>query len=578
MINLSESRQSLNRKFGDYISQISDNFMTLSQKIKSGNVEPEIQKEVDKIFRKLLDFNRMFNNEINNIFEGCEKYSDNLDRLKEEKRRLEILYASGILFLSETEMKQLMEKAIDTVVKELAADEGFIVLVDEAGDIDTIVAKNMDPDKDPSAKELSTTVIKSTIKQLKPAQINDLKSEQAFAHHTSVISLNLTAVMCVPLISGSKVLGAVYLDRRKRENPFNETDLKFLISFAKQIVKGIEISLEISSLENKLSAESNMKFNEFREQFSCPEIIGSSKKLFEVLKLASKVSETDVSVFILGENGTGKDLLARAIHNNSSRKDKPFIAINCGAIPSDLLESELFGYESGAFTGATKSKPGRLELAEGGTIFLDEVAELSVNLQAKLLRIIQTKEIERLGGITSKKIDVRFIAATNKDVAEMIEKKAFREDLYYRLKVIEVKMPPLRDRREDIEELTEFFLKKHSGECQAYTLTHEALEILEQYNWPGNIRELENVIQRCIVLAKSNMIDESFLPPEIIEDRDEEMEIAAGKTLLEAETDFRRMYIMKILRRASSKSEAAKMLGINRTHFYKLLSQLGIKY
>ncbi|PIS45531.1 MAG: sigma-54-dependent Fis family transcriptional regulator, partial [Ignavibacteria bacterium CG08_land_8_20_14_0_20_37_9] len=306
-------------------------------------------------------------------------------------------------------------------------------------------------------------------------------------------------------------------------------------------------------------------------------IIGNSVKLFNVLRVASRVADTDASVLILGENGTGKDLIATAMHENSSRKNKPFIAVNCGAIPSDLLESELFGYESGAFTGAVKSKPGKLEMAQGGTFFLDEIAEMSINLQAKLLRVIQTKEIERLGGVSSRKMDIRFIAATNRDINELIEKNIFREDLYYRLKVIEIKLPALRERKEDIQLLIDHFLAKYSKAENKFIAQPEVYEILESYDWPGNIRELENVIHRSIILAKSNVITVTDLPPEIIENQKEVIKIQGQKTLLEAETEFRKMFILKTLRKTESKAEAAQILGINRTHLYKLLNQLGIE-
>jgi transcriptional regulator with PAS, ATPase and Fis domain len=321
-----------------------------------------------------------------------------------------------------------------------------------------------------------------------------------------------------------------------------------------------------------------MKFEDLRKEFQCSEIIGSSKKLFDVMRIASKIALTDASAIILGENGTGKDLLAKAIHANSHRSSKPFVTINCGAIPTDLLESELFGFESGAFTGAMKSKQGRLELADGGTVFFDEIGELNVNLQAKLLRVLQTKEIERLGSVTQKRIDIRFLSATNKNLSDMIERGLFREDLYYRLKVVELTMPPLRERKEDIASLVGFFLRKHSGGIEKYLVSDDALDILERYHWPGNIRELENVIHRCIVLAKETTIQLTDLPPELIEQSSSEPSVATGKQLLDAETEFRRMYIIKALRQYGSVTEAAKQLGVNRTHFYKLLSQLEIEY
>lgn len=575
-MNVPEIRQKINKLLGDFTSQASEGFLSLSNELKNSNVPPEQIKNVDKLFKKLIEFNRELSSSLNSVLNDSEKSEKVITQLKEEKRRLEVLYTSGILFLSEVEMKQLMQRAIDTVIHELNADEGFIVLVDEEGTFETVVSKNMELNQDSEAHKLSKTVIENSIKQIKPLKLNDLQTEQTFAKQTSVISLGLTAVLCVPMISDSRVLGAVYLDRRKKDKPFKETDLTFLISFAKQIVKGIEISLEINALEERLETESKINFEELRKEFKSDEIVGSSKKILDVLKLASKVSGTDATILILGENGTGKDILAKAIHENSERRNKPFVAVNCGAIPSDLLESELFGYESGAFTGANKSKPGKLEMAEGGTVLLDEIAEMSVNLQAKLLRVIQTKEIERLGSVNPRKIDIRFIAATNQNIKELIASGKFREDLYYRLKVIEIKIPPLRERKEDIEQLVESFIKKYSDEEKEVTVSSEVIEILESYDWPGNVRELENVIQRSIILAKGNILQKGDLPPEIIEEESGSVSSEQGNSLLDAETEFRKLYIIKALRKTKTKAEAAKLLGINRTHLYKLLDQLDI--
>ena len=572
-MDLTSKRQTINKLLGEFVSHTSEGFMELSAVLKE---HPESSKRLDKLFRKLMEFNRSLSGEFQKALDELEKAEQEMVKISDERKKLEKLYSSGILFQSETDMKALMEKAIDTVVKELSADEGFIVLINAEKEIDTIVAKNMDPDHDPTTKELSTSIVRETIEKIAPMKIDDARNDEDYAKQNSIISLGLTSAITVPLVSGSKILGVVYIDKRNKEEAFKESDLAFLISFARQIVKGMQISLEISQLEDKIAEKPKVEFEELRKSFKSDEIIGTGKKIFNVLKLASRVAETDASILLLGENGTGKDLLARAIHNNSGRSSRPFVAVNCGAIPSELLESELFGYESGAFTGAVKSKPGRLETAEGGTIFLDEIGEMSVNLQAKLLRVIQTKEIERLGGISSKKIDVRFIAATNKDISKMIEEKLFREDLYYRLKVIEIKVPPLHERREDIEELSKFFLKKHSQDNNNLFISDSALEILESYNWPGNIRELENVIQRCVILAKSNVINDDDLPPEIIDKGKEENFIEFGTTLSNAENEFRRMYLIKVLRKAGSKSEAAKMLGINRSHLHKLIAQLGI--
>lgn len=571
---MSEIRQKFQKLLGDSMSQLSSEFMELTTLLKTSQASSDVTKKVDKLFKMLMDVNRKQSSETNAMFDQIEKLEKSLEQMSEAKRQFEVLYSSGILFSSETEMRSLMEKAITTVVKELKADQGFIVLANEKGETESVVACNMNPDENPDAKEMSSTVIRNTISKSEPTQFPQFNEK--FAKQQSIIRLGITAAMCVPLVAKEKVFGAVYLDRRNKEKAFVENDLVYLLSFARQIVRGFEISLEISSLEKKLVAETVMKFEDLRRELKCDEIIGSSRKLFDVLKVASKIAPTEASVMLYGENGTGKDLLAHVLHNNSRRTSGPFVTINCGAIPHDLLESELFGYESGAFTGATKSKPGKIELAHGGTLFLDEIGELNVNLQAKLLRVIQTKEIERLGSVQSKKIDVRIIVATNRNIPEMIASGSFREDLYYRLKVIELTMPPLRERREDVAELSKYFVKKHSN-GKSISISDDAMNVLESYVYPGNVRELDNIIQRAVVLMKSDIIEVSDLPPEIIEEEKSEPIIAGGKSLEDAETEFRKLYILRVLRTAKSKSEAAQILGVNRTHFYKLLAQLGIE-
>ncbi|MFA6539995.1 MAG: sigma 54-interacting transcriptional regulator [Bacteroidota bacterium] len=571
---MSDIRQKYQKLLGESMSRLSSEFMELTTIVKSVQSSSELSKKIDRLFKLVMESNRTINAETTALIDQLEKTERTLEHMTEAKRQFEVLYSSGILFSSETEMKTLMEKAITTVVKELRADEGFIVLANERGETESIVACNMNPDENPEAKEMSSTVIRNTLTKSKPTQFPQF--DNSYAQQQSIIRLGITAAMCVPLAAKEKVFGAVYLDRRNREHSFTESDLVYVLSFARQIVRGFEISIEISSLEKKLIGETVMKFEDLRNEFKCDEIIGSSRKLFEVLKVASKIAPTDAGVIILGENGTGKDLLAHVIHQNSRRAGAPFVTINCGAIPHDLLESELFGYESGAFTGATKSKPGKMEIAEGGTLFLDEIGELNINLQAKLLRVIQTKEIERLGSVQSKKIDVRILTATNRNISEMVAEGSFREDLYYRLKVIELTMPPLRERREDVAELAGYFVIKHSG-GKEIPIASGAMNVLENYIYPGNVRELDNIIQRAVVLMKGNEIAVDDLPPEIVDEEKSTPNVAGGKTLEEAETEFRKLYILRVLRQAKSKSEAAQMLGINRTHFHRMLSQLGIE-
>lgn len=246
-------------------------------------------------------------------------------------------------------------------------------------------------------------------------------------------------------------------------------------------------------------------------------IIGRSRPLLRVLELASRVAQHDSTVLVQGETGTGKELLARAIHHNSRRKSKPFITINCGAIPKELLEAELFGHTRGAFTGAYTARPGRIEMADGGTLFLDEIGELSGDMQVKLLRLLQQGEIDKIGSTATLRVDVRVIAATNRNLQAMIEDGSFRDDLYYRLAVVPLEIPPLRERREDIPELTQYLFRKHKDRLglQSLRLSPGVIRQLSLYRWPGNVRQLENVVERLVVLACGNEIAEAELPDEI---------------------------------------------------------------
>ncbi len=244
----------------------------------------------------------------------------------------------------------------------------------------------------------------------------------------------------------------------------------------------------------------------------------NSPVMQQVYRLAKKVAVSDSTVLILGETGTGKEVISTAIHQWSRRCDKPMIKVNCGAIPDNLLESELFGYEKGAFTGASSSKPGRFEIADGGTIFLDEIGDISPQLQVKLLRVLQERTFERLGGIKPVSVNVRIIAATNRDLKEAVKAGEFREDLYYRLNVVPIQLPPLRERKEDIEDLVNVFLRSSAGisGCAVKSMSPEAMACLKNYNWPGNIRELENIVERCVVITEDDIIGADSLPPEII--------------------------------------------------------------
>ncbi|NUN07716.1 MAG: sigma-54-dependent Fis family transcriptional regulator [Ignavibacteriaceae bacterium] len=568
----SEAKQTIEKKVQDY----SAGFTSFLNEVNSSFPEKkEIKSLTANALKEFLVFTRELNQLLKNLSDLSPGTSEEVEKLKDEIKKLETLYSAGITFTSKSERTELLETAIDIVVKALNADTGFIMLSDEKGELESIYSKNSSISLNPDALRISTSIVKESLKSTGPIHLENIKDSAPLAQQRSIIQLGISSAICVPMISSSRVYGTVYLDRRNINDPFKGKDLKYLISFTNQIVKNLDLFSQIDSIKKRELADSVQKMEDIRNNFRSSEIVGSSKKIFDILRIASKVSKSDASIMLYGESGTGKNLIAKVIHNNSNRSRGPFYTVDCGSIPSELLESELFGYESGAFTGANKTKPGKLELADNGTLFLDEIGEMSLSLQPKLLRVIQTKEFERLGGTTPIKINVRIIGATNKNLTELVEKGAFREDLFYRLKVIEMVVPPLRERREDISDLVDFFTAHHSSE-KKFTVSHEALLALESYDWPGNIRELENVILRCIVLAQGNVIGLEELPPEIVSDLAPLETVNSVKTLSEAEDDFRRMYIMKILKKTQSKAEAAQLLGVNRTHFYKILNQLGI--
>jgi formate hydrogenlyase transcriptional activator len=333
-----------------------------------------------------------------------------------------------------------------------------------------------------------------------------------------------------------------------------------------------ELADGLQDARDKLLQEKSYLESEIQAELGFEEIIGQSPALRDVLKKARVVAPTDSSVLLLGETGTGKELVARAVHELSGRHAKSFIKLNCAAVPSGLLESELFGHEKGAFTGAVSQKLGRIELADKGTLFLDEIGELPIELQPKLLRVLQDREFERLGGVHTLHVDVRIISATNCDLQQDIADKKFREDLFYRLNVFPIHLPALRERRSDIPILVHHFMRKHSARMGKHieTIPDETMEILQNWIWPGNIRELENMIERMVIMTKSGTLAappaELDVPQDLSEDNLTEME---------------RDHIMRVLRETngvlSGVDGAASRLGIKRTTLQSMLKRFGIE-
>jgi DNA-binding NtrC family response regulator len=330
------------------------------------------------------------------------------------------------------------------------------------------------------------------------------------------------------------------------------------------------------AVEARLLTEENLRLKkDISELLNFPNIVAESRSMQNVLALLQKVSRTDSTVLLLGESGTGKELVASTIHYQSNRKDKPLIRVNCAALPDNLIESELFGYEKGAFTGADSRKPGRFEMADGGTIFLDEIGDLPSLTQTKLLRVLEERCFERLGGTGSLHVDVRVIAATNKDLAKEIKKGAFREDLFYRLNVIPIELPPLRDRHDDIPLLIDRFLRQFNDRYGTRVkFDHGAITELCNYSFPGNVRELINIVERCVTLANSGTVKKSDLPPHIRKGRATKTRVLP---LSEVAADAEKAHILNIIRLThGNRTQAAEILGISRKTLWEKMNNYGL--
>jgi Nif-specific regulatory protein len=379
------------------------------------------------------------------------------------------------------------------------------------------------------------------------------------------------AFLCVPMVAKERVVGIIYLESSSAVTPFTNEDVELLAAIAGLGVIGTENARQFERLSNEnqqLRAEVSLTHD----------MVGRSARMRDVYQFVERVAASDSTVLICGESGTGKELAARAIHKNSGRKDQAFVGLNCAALTETLLESELFGHEKGAFTSAVSQKKGYLEVAEGGTIFLDEIGELSPILQAKLLRVLQEREFVRVGGTKPIKIDVRFLAATNKDLMKEVREEKFRADLFHRLNVISLTLPALRERPEDIRELAEHFVARYAKKCKRTVtgISEEALACLRQYDWPGNIRELENAMERAVVIGSSDKILPEDLP-ESLQDSGHSAGSVPAK-YHEAIRDLKKQMILSALDQAGgSMTEAAKLLGLHANYLHRLMRNLELR-
>jgi transcriptional regulator with GAF, ATPase, and Fis domain len=479
-----------------------------------------------------------------------------------------------------SEFSTLLEHLMDEVIALTHADKGFLVLIDPAESADDArgvprvrMARNLKGESlDEAVAQLSDSIVKRVLQTGQPVVVSDALTSTEFNASLSVVSLKLTSVMCVPLVRvgqasertgfAEHVIGAIYVGNNAVKALFDEASLEVLTLFAAQASLLVQNALAL----NALTVEKDTLKEEL-EKSRYGELIGACDGMRQVFRKIEKVARADVSVLITGETGTGKELIAREIHKRGGRAKGPLVVINCGAIPENLLESELFGHVKGAFTGAIATRTGRFQAAHGGTLFLDEIGEMPLHLQVKILRALQERQVTKVGDSKSEAIDIRVVAATHRNLEQMVKEGTFREDLYYRLNVVQIHLPPLRERGEDVVVIANYLLKKYTDEqkLKMKGFSAKALVAMRRYPWPGNVRQLENRLKRAVVLC-----DGATVGPDDLDIVVEELEDILPLT--EALERFRRRYIDEALERnGGNRTKTARELGVDpRTVFRHL--------
>ncbi len=532
-------------------------------------------------------------------------------QLAQERDRLSLLLNLTNRITSNLDLRELLRAISATLRQVMECDGGVVVVLpyEEKGE-PWVYALDFPESDGFVSKELLVSnggLAGRAYETLRPVIVNRFdRTVLARELNRPMIGKDLGCVCCIPLVSRGRVLGLLGLARRK-ENSFRQEDAEFFGQIGAQIAIAIENALayrEISELKDKLAQENLYLEEENRSEIEFEQIIGKSSVLQHVLELVQTVAPSDSTVLLLGETGTGKELIARAIRDHSQRKERAFVKLNCAAIPTGLLESELFGHEKGAFTGAINQKIGRLELADQGTLFLDEVGDIPLEIQPKLLHTLQDREFERLGSTQIRKVNLRLIAATNRDLKTMVNSREFRSDLYYRLNVFPIQIPPLRERREDIPLLVRYFVQRFARQMQKpiETIPSAALRALTASDWPGNIRELENFIERAVILTRGKSLEaplselsrtgsDSFKNHPARSEREEIVRIVketigrmnhtAPEGAVTEHLEQQRKQITDMLRetkgRVGGLQGAAVRMGINRTTLLSRMKKLAIR-
>ena len=469
------------------------------------------------------------------------------------------------------DLEELQAQLLDLIFEVLPAGRGAILLAEGAGqEFNCLYARTRHAGQ-PQLVRVSRTIAHQVMKENVAILGMDVPASGTLRDVESLVASEVRTLLCVPLTVFQRSIGCIYLDSTDAADRFQEDHLQLLTAIAGVSAVALDNARRVQWLEE----ENQRLTTEIRQEQS---LVGESARIKEIFQFLARVSPTESTVLIEGESGTGKELLARALHRNSHRANKPFVAINCAAIPESLLESDLFGHERGAFTGAAAQKKGRLEVADGGVVFLDEIGELAPALQVKLLRVLQEREFERVGGTQSIKIDIRLVAATNRDLTEAVRGGEFRQDLYYRLAVVKLTMPPLREHREDIPMLTRHFVQKYAkrSKVKAKPVSREAMAALVNYEWPGNVRELENAIERALVMGSSDAVLLEDLPESLLE-QESPAEMHEGKYHASVKELKKQLIADAVEQTRGNYIEAAGILGVHPNYLHRLIRNLGLK-
>ncbi len=497
--------------------------------------------------------------------------------------KLEMLTEITQSMNSTLNLNELLSDIVDSTIKLADMDRGFLMLNNKAGELQFRIARDSrQQNLGESDFEVSHTIIGEAADKGKPLFISDVDKNGRYKDQESVLDLQLKTAICLPLIRDDAVIGVIYTDASRLSIEIDEEDMPIFSAFAVQAAIAIEnarLHGELILSKENLARENLELKAVLSEKYEFSGIIGKSKPMMEIFSTIRKISPFDTTVMITGATGTGKELIARAIHFNGPRKTNQLITINCGAMSPELLESELFGHKKGSFTGATSDKPGLFETASGGTLFLDEIGDMPLPLQVKLLRALQEGEIRRVGENTVRNVDVRVIAATNRELSEDIKAGSFRQDLFYRLNVVPISIPPLNERQEDILPLTLHFLEKYSSKMDKgdTSIAPDAMKLLLTNQWPGNVRELENSVERALAMCGESTTLSAIHFPQVSSGGSVIGTEGAGGSLKERIRVVEKQFIIEALAETGGKiTKAAENLNVTRQHLHNKIKQYGL--